>query len=118
MLCRGQQGLPGAQAAEHLLGGVGHVHEAVLILVVPVDLCHGHTHADQALIVHQQVKGFRSPQDQAAPGQGRVGETGKGNLNWAGHGLLTQGLTYLCLFTANMSTQGAHLPSLVRGLQT
>lgn len=44
---------------KHLLRGVGHVEEAVIILVVFVHLSHGERHAGQAAVVDEQVEGLR-----------------------------------------------------------
>lgn len=45
--------------AKHLLRCVGHVEEAVVILVVLVHLSHGERHAGQAAVVDEQVEGLR-----------------------------------------------------------
>lgn len=57
-----------SSASEHLLWGVGHVEEAVLVLVVFVDLSHGERHAGQAALVHEQVESLRGQQGHPVPG--------------------------------------------------
>lgn len=54
-------------ASKHLLGGVGHVEEAVVVLVVLVDLGHGERHAGQAAVVDEQVEGLRGQQGHPVP---------------------------------------------------
>lgn len=44
---------------KHLLRGVGHVEEAIIVLVVLVHLSHGERHAGQAAVVDEQVEGLR-----------------------------------------------------------
>lgn len=53
--------------SKHLLRGVGHVEEAVLVLVVLVDLCHGEGHAGQPAVVDEQVEGLGGQQGHPVP---------------------------------------------------
>lgn len=57
--------------SEHLLRGVGHVEEAVLVLVVFVHLSHGERHAGQSAVVDEQVKGLSGQQSHAVPDETR-----------------------------------------------
>lgn len=61
--------LAGGRAAEHLLGGVGQVEKAILILVVPVQLLHGDGHVRQPFVVHQQVEGLGGGQAEPRPAE-------------------------------------------------
>lgn len=56
---------------KHLLRGVGHVEEAVLVLVVFVDLSHGEGHAGQAALVDEQVESLRGQQSHPVPERGQ-----------------------------------------------
>lgn len=53
--------------AEGFLGGVDHVEEAILILLLLIDVRDGRGHAHHAVLVHQQEEGLRGVQLQAAP---------------------------------------------------
>lgn len=53
--------------SKHLLRGVGHVEEAVLVLVVLVDLGHGEGHAGQPAVVDEQVEGLGGQQGHPVP---------------------------------------------------
>lgn len=53
--------------SEHLLRGVGHVEEAVLVLVVLVHLGHGQRHAGQPAVVDEQVEGLSGQQSHPVP---------------------------------------------------
>lgn len=64
---------PAASLSEHLLRGVGHVEEAVLVLVVLVHLSHGEGHAGHAAVVDEQVEGLRREQRHPVP----VGRRGR-----------------------------------------
>lgn len=56
-----------ASSSKHLLRGVGHVEEAVLILVLFVHLSHGERHAGQPSVVDEQVEGLAGQQRHAVP---------------------------------------------------
>lgn len=64
--------LAGGRAAEHLLGGVGQVEKAILILVVTVQLLHGDGHVRQPFVVHQQVEGLGGGQAEPRPAERKV----------------------------------------------
>ncbi len=53
--------------SEHLLRRVGHVEEAVLVLVVFVHLSHGEAHAGQPAVVDEQVEGLSGQQSHPVP---------------------------------------------------
>lgn len=53
--------------SEHLLRGVGHVEEAVVVLVVFVHLSHGERHAGQPTVVDEQVEGLSGQQSHPVP---------------------------------------------------
>lgn len=53
--------------AEGFLGGVDHVEEAIVILLLLIDVRDGRGHAHHAVLVHQQEEGLRGVQLQAAP---------------------------------------------------
>lgn len=57
--------------AEGFLGGVDHVEEAVIILLLLIDVGDGCGHAHHAVLVHQQEEGLRGVQLQATPEVGR-----------------------------------------------
>lgn len=56
-----------ASVSEHLLRGVGHVEEAVVVLVVLVHLSHGEGHAGQPAVVDEQVEGLSGQQSHPVP---------------------------------------------------
>lgn len=53
--------------AEGFLGGVDHVEESVIVLLLLIDVGDGRGHAHHAVLVHQQEEGLRGVQLQAAP---------------------------------------------------
>lgn len=53
--------------SEHFLGGVGHVKEAIFILLLLVNLSHGQRHAAQTLVVDEQVEGLSGQQRHPVP---------------------------------------------------
>lgn len=53
--------------SKHLLRGVGHVEEAVLVLVVFVHLSHGERHAGQPAVADEQVEGLAGQQGHPVP---------------------------------------------------
>lgn len=57
--------------AEGFLGSVDHVEEAIIVLLLLIDVRNGCGHAHHAVLVHQQEEGLRGVQLQAAPGVGR-----------------------------------------------
>lgn len=61
--------------SEHLLRGVGHVEEAVLVLVVFVHLSHGEGHAGQPAVVDEQVEGLSGQQSHPVPERHKTKET-------------------------------------------
>lgn len=77
-------GAPALKLSKHLLGGVGHVEEAVVILVVPVDLSHAQRHAGQPAVVHQQVEGLRGQQRHAVPATATVAAAPEHNRSGGG----------------------------------
>lgn len=68
--------------AKGLLGSIDHVEEAILILLLLVDLRDGGGHADHAVLVHQQEERLGGIQLQAAPVEARAGEAGSAQLGW------------------------------------
>lgn len=56
--------------AEHLLGGVRHVQEAVFVALLVVDLGERHRHARNAAVVHEQVEGLVGVQRHAVSDDG------------------------------------------------
>lgn len=66
--------------AEGLLGSIDHVEEAILILLLLVDLRDGGGHTDHAVLVHQQEECLGGIQLQAAPVGARAGQGGSVHL--------------------------------------
>lgn len=65
-----------ASVAKGLLGSIDHVEEAILVLLLLVDLRDGCRHAHHAVLVHQQEESLGGIQLQAAPVGARAGGPG------------------------------------------
>lgn len=65
-----------ASVAKGLLGSIDHVEEAVLILLLLVDLRDGGRHTHHAVLVHQQEESLGGIQLQATPVGARAGGPG------------------------------------------
>lgn len=62
-----------ASVAKGLLGSIDHVEEAILVLLLLVDLRDGGRHAHHAVLVHQQEESLGGIQLQATPVGARAG---------------------------------------------
>lgn len=72
-----------ASVAKGLLGSIDHVEEAILVLLLLVDLRDGGRHTHHAVLVHQQEESLGRIQLQATPVGARA--RGPGSSHPGGH---------------------------------
>lgn len=72
-----------ASVAKGLLGSIDHVEEAILVLLLLVDLRDGRRDAHHAVLVHQQEESLGGIQLQATPVGARAGGPGSAPVGQA-----------------------------------